>query len=221
MHKWHIYKDMEQASVAAADFLIRKIKKILEEKARCNIVLPGGNTPAQCLKIISESNLPWNKIHWYLGDERCYPVGHKDRNDTMIKKNIWSLIHSPEENNHPIPTELGVEKAAIFYSNEIEKSGGLDIVLLGMGEDGHTASLFPGNKALESRQVAVAVYNSPKAPDERVSLTVEALKSAKYKILLTVGKGKKQAISDVKNGVKLPVNMLGSLDWFVDESAIK
>jgi len=221
MHKWHIYKDMEQASIAAADFLIGKVKKILQTKSRCNIVLTGGNTPAQCLKIVAKSDLSWNKIHWYLGDERCYPLGHEDRNDTMIKKNIWSLINSPEENNHPIPAELGAEEAATLYSNEIEKSGGLDIVLLGMGEDGHTASLFPENKALEKEQIAVAVYNSPKAPDERVSLSLGTLKSSQYKMVLALGEGKRDAIQKIKAGETLPINRLGSLDWFVDEEAVK
>lgn len=221
MHKWHIYKDKNQASIAVADFLIENIKKVLEKKSRCNIVLPGGNTPAQCLKIVSKNNLPWHKIHWYLGDERCYPLGHEDRNDIMIENNFWSLISSPKENNHPIPAELGPEEAAIIYSDEIKKSSGLDIVLLGMGEDGHTASLFPNNEALQSNKIAVAVYNSPKAPDERVSLSIETLKSATYKIILALGNGKKEAIEKIKNGEKLPINCLGSLDWFVDEDAIK
>ena len=134
---------MEQVSKASAGFLVEKIKNVLETKSRCNIALPGGNTPALCLKIVSKSDLPWNKIHWYLGDERCYPVNHEDRNDTMIRKNIWSLINSPEENYHPIPAELGAEAAARKYCDEINKADGLDIALLGMGEDGHTASLFP------------------------------------------------------------------------------
>lgn len=221
MHKWHVYKDAEQASIAVADFLIEKTKNVLQTKARCNIVLPGGNTPAQCLKIIAESDLPWEKIHWYLGDERCYPVAHTDRNDTMIKKNIWSLINAPKENNHSIPAESGAVEAAKIYSNEIEKSGGLDIVLLGMGEDGHTASLFPENEALDSHEIAVAVYNSPKAPDERVSLSINTLTAIKYKIVLALGEGKKHAINDIKKGLKLPINRLGSLHWFVDEAAVK
>jgi len=220
MHKWHVYKNKEHVSSAAAQFLINKIQDVLINKPRCNIVLPGGSTPAQCLKVVAKSDLPWDKIHWYLGDERCYPAGHEDRNDTMIRKNIWEQINSPEKNNHPISTELGPEEAATIYSNEIEESGGLDIVLLGMGEDGHTASLFPGNIALESTQAAVAVYNSPKAPDERVSLSLETLKSSQCKMVLALGEGKNKAIKQIKAGEQLPINRIGSLDWFVDEGAV-
>jgi 6-phosphogluconolactonase len=220
MHKWNVYKDKDQASKAAAGFLIEKAHSVLEDKSRCNIALPGGGTPAQCLKLVAESDLPWNKIHWYLGDERCYPVAHEDRNDTMIQKNIWSLISSPEENNHPIPAELGPEDAAKIYSDEIEKSAGLDIILLGMGEDGHTASLFPNNKALENNQNAIAVYNSPKAPDERVSLSLNTLKASPCKMVLALGEGKRGAIKKIKNGEELPINRIGSLNWFVDEEAV-
>lgn len=220
MHQWHIYKTSQQASTAAATYLESAIRNILKTNSQCNIALPGGNSPVECLKIISTKDLPWEKIHWYLGDERCYPVGHDDRNDTMIREYLWSAITIQEENIHPIPTELGADKAAEIYSAEIEKSKGMDIVMLGMGEDGHTASLFPNNAALENQSPAIPVYESPKPPSDRVSLSINTIRQAKYKLVLTFGASKQQAITQVKNGDLLPINRLGDLDWFIDEAAI-
>ena len=178
MHNWHVFKSFEEASIAAADFLASQIEQCIQKNNVCHVALPGGNTPAACLSYLAVKDLPWNKIHWYLGDERCYPVDHQDRNDVMLFKNLWS--HIPGTVIHTIPAELGAERAAEKYAEEISAIKNLDIVFLGMGEDGHTASLFPGNPALEDGRAVVPVYDSPKAPDSRVSLSVNTLQKPVY-----------------------------------------
>ncbi len=220
MHHWNIYPTTEDTAKATADYLSDLITKILQKQKLCHIALPGGSTPAKCFAHLTKKNLDWKNIHWYLGDERCYPVGHADRNDTMIQQYLWSPVQCPESNRHPIPTELGAEVAAEQYTKVIEQIGTLDIALLGMGEDGHTASLFPENPALMLTQAAIPVHNSPKPPADRVSLSISTLQSAKNKIVLATGTGKQWAIQQIKKDADLPVNCIGELEWFVDNAAI-
>ena len=138
MHEWFVYDDFDTVSKAAADFIAKEITACLGHKEVCHVILPGGNTPALCLRYLSENKLPWDKIHWYLGDERCYPQEHAERNDVMLDKNFWSLLS--KTNIHLMPAQLGAEKAAAHYREEIAAIDCFDIAFLGMGEDGHTAS---------------------------------------------------------------------------------
>lgn len=217
MHKWYVFNDFELASMAAADFLAEKINNCLRQQDICHVILPGGNTPAACLKVLSSKNLEWKNIYWYLGDERCYPKGHAERNDVMLQKNLWSLINPA--NSHPIPAELGALQATKIYQQLIQPIDSFDIAFLGLGEDGHTASLFPDNDALQNTAPVVAVYNSPKAPAERVSLSIATLKKARCRIVLASGSGKADIIKCIKEDYPLPINSLGAINWFIDEAA--
>ncbi len=216
MHNWNVYRSFDLASQAAADFLAQSIQQTIQKKDRCHVVLPGGNTPAQCLAYLAEKKISWQKIFWYVGDERCYPQGHIERNDVMLQKNLWLRIDATQV--YQIPAELGAEQGAEQY-RKIMDAITVDIAFLGLGEDGHTASLFPGNKALNDMRSVVPVYDAPKAPLERVSLSVATLQQAKSKIVLASGAAKANIIARIKEGEKLPVNMLGDINWFIDEAA--
>ncbi len=163
--KLRIYPGSEQVAQAVADYLCLQITACVKQKGLCHVVLPGGSTPARCLEILAEKTLPWKNIYWYPGDERCYPVGHAERNDTMINAKLFSQQKSASKNFFPIPAELGPEQGAENYAALLDATAAMDIVVLGMGEDGHTASLFPGNVALDDQRSAVPVYNAPKAPE--------------------------------------------------------
>jgi 6-phosphogluconolactonase len=219
MHHWHIHPDTDALANAAAAFVAERIQAVLAERDSCHIALPGGSTPAACLRLLAEHDLPWQRIHWYLGDERCVPRGDEQRNDRMIEAVLWSRIAAPEENCHRIRAELGPRDGASDYAELIQQAGKLDIVLLGMGEDGHTASLFPGNTALEHIEAAVPVSDAPKPPPERVSLSIGTLQAASVRVLLTAGASKRAALQQVKAGEPLPVNQLGELEIFCDEAA--
>lgn len=218
MHKWFVYDEFDTASKAAADYLANTIESCLIKKEICHVALPGGNSPALCLNYLAEKKIDWKKIHWYLGDERCCPVDHPDRNDLMLKENLWSKIG--DTNVHVIPAEKGAEKAAELYRDIIDSVGSLDVVLLGMGEDGHTASLFPDNEALDDSRSVVPVYHSPKPPSERVSLSITTLSKAHCRIVLTSGAAKASIIKRIKEDEPLPINSLGSINWFVDETVL-
>ncbi|MCG6937349.1 MAG: 6-phosphogluconolactonase [Gammaproteobacteria bacterium] len=219
MDNFRIYKTPEMVARAAADYLFQKIKACVAEKGSCHVILPGGSTPARCLELLAEKALPWKNIHWYAGDERCYPVGHAERNDTMITAKLLSQHEQASCNFHPIPAELGPELAAENYASLIDATGGVDIAVLGMGEDGHTASLFPGNKALDDQRSVVAVYNAPKAPAERVSIGLTTLRSAAECIVIATGANKAEALASVLNGALLPVGIIEPDVWFIDEAA--
>jgi len=218
MHKWNIFKEFDDASKAAANFIANKIQEFIQKNGICHVALSGGKSPARCLNYLAKQPLAWGKVHWYLADERCYPQGHAERNDRMLKENLWSLI-SPA-NVHVIPAELGAEQAAEIYRKVINKIECIDIAFLGIGEDGHTASLFPGNAALFDIRSVVPVYDSPKPPGNRVSLSMDSLKNTACRIVLAGGEGKEPIISRIKAGESLPINSLGDIDWFIDEAAV-
>lgn len=224
MSEFKIYADAEDVAQAAADYLCQQITNCVAEKGQCHVVLPGGSTPARCLELLADKPLPWESIHWYPGDERCYPVGHAERNDTMIRDKLLSQqpissLTSACENFHPIPVELGPEQGAEKYSALLDATGGMDIVVLGMGEDGHTASLFPGNAALENTQSAVPVYDAPKLPLERISIGLSTLKESGECIVIATGAGKREALKKIKEGEALPVGLVQPDVWFADEAA--
>lgn len=218
MHEWHVYSEFEDASKAAADFLANKIESCIKQKGICHVILPGGNSPKSCLGYLATKPLAWKHVHWYLGDERCYPQEHPDRNDVMLQKNLWSLIS--DTNIHIIPAELGAEEAAALYRNVISSVEYFDIAFLGIGEDGHTASLFPGNEALHDTRSVIPVHHSPKPPSERVSLSVTTLRNAHCRLVLAGGSAKASIIAMIKNGAALPINSLGDIQWYLDEAAV-
>ena len=217
MHQWNVYKTFDEASKAAADFIATQIQSSIEQNNSCRAILPGGNTPAACLSYLAKKSLPWNKVHWYPGDERCVPSGHADRNDVMLEKNLWSDLD--DTHIHIIPAELGAEEAASVYRDMISHINQFDIAFLGLGEDGHTASLFPDNEALDDTRSVVPVYHSPKAPAERVSLSINTLRNALCRIVLVGGQSKAGIIARIKNGEALPINSLGDIHWYLDEAA--
>ena len=218
-HDWQIHPDAAAVAVAAADHLAARILAVLETRQACHVALPGGSTPAACLRLLANKPLPWEHIHWYLGDERCLPIGVADRNDSMIRACLWEPAEVPAENCHPIPAELGPEQAATAYSQIIGPIAPLDIVLLGMGEDGHTASLFPDNPALALSTPAVPVFNAPKPPPDRVSLSLATLQEAGERIVLITGEGKRAAVQAMQRGENLPINRVGALLCLADRAA--
>lgn len=217
MHQWNVYSEFEEASAQVADFIASNIESCIKEKGICHVILPGGNTPVTSLKLLAEKPVEWKKVHWYLGDERCLPQNDPERNDRMLDINLWSKIK--DTHIHRISAELGAELAASHYREEIKNIIYFDIAYLGMGEDGHTASLFPSSKALSDQRSVIPVYHSPKPPSDRVSLSIDTLRKTMIKVVLVAGKSKAEIISRIKSGESLPVNLIGDIHWFIDEAA--
>ncbi|VAW76187.1 6-phosphogluconolactonase, eukaryotic type [hydrothermal vent metagenome] len=223
MHQWNSDDNFDRLSQAAANRIAECIVHALQEREVCHVILPGGATPAKTLALLAEKSLDWHRIHWYPGDERCCQPGLAERNDLMLQKNLWARLPQNSLNNktiHPIPAELGAELAAETYYERIKDITRFDVAFLGMGEDGHTASLFPGNKALLDQRKIVPVFDSPKPPSERVSFSLAVLGLSRCKIVLASGKSKAAVIARIKMGENLPVNCLGDIHWYVDQDAM-
>ncbi len=219
MHHWAISSSLESAAEAAADFIAQQIAASIEARGVCHMIVPGGNTPAGCFAALAKKPLPWDRLHCYPGDERCYPEGHRERNDVMIRQHLLSRLASIHF--HPMPAEQGAEQAALAYCQTIESVDAFDIAFLGMGEDGHTASLFPGNAALQETASVVAVHDSPKPPADRISMGLSTLRRARLRVVLAAGASKAAIMARIRAGEALPVNQVGDIHWFVDEASVE
>ncbi|MDH5501497.1 MAG: 6-phosphogluconolactonase, partial [Gammaproteobacteria bacterium] len=177
----------------------------------------GGETPRYCYQSLRKLPVEWGRVHIYFGDERCLPQSDAQRNDTMAHETLLRHVAIPPGNVHVIHAELGAQLAAKDYIEELKSP--LDLVLLGIGEDGHTASLFPGNPATESTANVVAVFNAPKPPPERISLGMGVLNAAREKLFLVAGAGKRDALQRIAQGEALPAARVTGAEWHIDRAA--
>jgi 6-phosphogluconolactonase len=198
------------AADAAAD-----IAQALRGGAR-SLVLAGGTTPKRCYELLSELDIEWGRVSVLFGDERCVPPLDPESNYRMAKETLLDRV-SPG-NVYRIPAELGPEEGADLYADVVEFVAPLDLVVLGVGEDGHTASLFPGHPALKADGLTVGIHDSPKPPPGRVSLTLEVLRDARRVIILATGAGKADAVARARRG-KVPSGMIPRARWLIDRAA--
>lgn len=213
-----IHDDLESLSIAAARRIAELAAETIAARGVFRIALAGGETPRRCYEQLRQLPLDWARVQIYFGDERCLPVGDAQRNDSMARETLLNRVAIPVANVHSIPAELGAEAAATKYTATLGDKP-LDLVLLGMGEDGHTASLFPGNPATASRDAVVAVFDAPKPPPERVSLGLDTLNAARYKLFLVAGAGKRAALELIEQGEPLPAATIGGAEWYLDRAA--
>lgn len=208
------FKTPLEVAQAVADIVVMSASEAIAERGVFHWVLAGGTTPKRCYELLQDADIDWLKVHVWFGDERCLPVGDHERNDVMADEALLKHVAIPSNQIHRIDAELGATEAAALYAEALSHIACLDLVLLGMGEDGHTASLFPNNPALSEQALAVAVFDSPKPPSNRVSLGYKALKSARRRVIMVTGEGKRDAFERVCAGEDLPVNIADS-EWCV------
>ncbi|MDX8382556.1 MAG: 6-phosphogluconolactonase, partial [Ghiorsea sp.] len=207
------HADADAVALATVEAVIKAAQQAIAERGVFHWVLAGGTTPKQAYILLRDAEIEWAKEHVWFGDERCLPVGDQERNDHMADQALLQHVAIPKEQIHGIAAEMGAEKAAALYHNTLNMYPAMDLVLLGMGEDGHTASLFPNNPALQSENMAVAVFNSPKPPSDRVSMGYTVLNHAKQCIVLVTGEGKRHAWQQIQAGVDLPVARVSNALW--------
>ena len=191
--RWHP-SDSEQAWLAAAlAFVGRAEREALAARGVFHVVLAGGNTPRSVYQALARERHDWPRWQVWFGDERCLPVDHPERNSVMARAALLDHDFARNPAMHPIPGELGARAAAHAYAEELAGVPTFDLVLLGLGEDGHTASLFPGYTAGAEADV-LAVFDAPKPPPERVSLSASRLSRARQVLFLVSGAGKRAAL---------------------------
>jgi 6-phosphogluconolactonase len=236
-----IAADAQALAQAAADRLLRRIR---QAPGRAAICLTGGSGPAQLYRLLAtelwRSRLPWERVHWFMGDDRFVPIDDPLSNMGMARRAFLDVVATPPRDIHPIETGAASPDAAArayeaelkrFYWADLIDPGRplFDLVLMGLGSDGHTASLFPRAAALDERQrLVVGVEKAGLEPFvPRVTLTFPALASTREMLFLVGGADKKKILTRVLSGEDLSDEDLpaarahsnGDLVWLVDRAA--
>ena len=232
-----VFKDINELSQYAANLFIETANQSIEKRGRFLTALSGGSTPMRLYELLGnqfQNKVNWSRVHFFWGDERCVPVDDAGNSYGQTKKVLFDKINIPDENIHRVLSELEPDSAAKEYARTLTAFAEsplawphFDLVLLGMGDDGHTASLFPNSPVdMDSPTLAVTA-NYQGRPANRVTLTPKVLNSSRNIVFLVTGKSKAETLSRVLNGTYLPQELPaqritpedGSLDWLIDEDA--
>jgi 6-phosphogluconolactonase len=226
-----IFKDADQTTTALADWIMALIKKTLEAKDRFTIALSGGETPKKLYQTLAtdayREKINWSRLHIFWGDERFVPFNDDSNNAKMAFDNLLNKINIPSEQIHTIWTDVTPEESAKQYENLLhkyfdEKQTTFDLVLLGMGDDGHTLSLFPGNEVLNDTTSWVSTVAS-KEKGERITLMPSVVNQSSAIAFLVTGEKKAKILQEVLESQEnnYPAQLIqpsnGELYWFVDE----
>jgi len=209
-----VLADAEAVARRAADVLAWRIGDAREQGREVHIALAGGSTPRRAYELLGDMEGSWNHVHLWLGDERCVPDDDPESNARMVLESLFANARAEPPQLHTLPRPEVPEDAAWLYGLEIRACVAdliFDVMLLGMGPDGHTASLFPGHPALNATEApCVAVRDAPKPPPQRVTLTLPVLRRAGHTLLLATGPEKREALAHLVSGDRsLPVALLG------------
>lgn len=230
-----VFETKQNLFEAAAEVFFGTVGDAIAEGGRCTIALAGGSTPKALYSMIAKRadqqedlrRLDWRNVHFFFGDERGVPPDHADSNYGMVLGTLLKHGLVPPRNVHRILAEKGVADAALLYEQEIKKyfdgPPKFHLILLGIGSDGHTASLFPGTAALDVRDHLVTANLVPQMKAERVTLTYPAINAAARVLFMVAGDDKKQAIESLfVRHADLPaahVQPAGDLLWYLDREA--
>lgn len=222
--RWQVFPDGTALADQAAALILESAREAIAARGVFHLVLAGGNTPKNAYERLRKVSAEWSKWQIYFGDERCVPPKSPERNDRMARRVWLDHVKIPAKNIHPIPAENGPEQGAQQYAKSVARVPEFDLVLLGLGEDGHTASLFPGRKeGLEEKDPdAVAVIASPKPPPKRVSLSAARLSRARRVLYLVGGESKRDAVKTWRAQADIPPRHITptlGIDVFVDRAA--
>ena len=231
-----VFPDVNELSLRAAEAVARTVNDAVRSTGRCSLVLSGGNTPRTLYGLLASrfrEQIPWARVHVFWGDERYVPPDDAQSNYRMAKETLLDHVPCPNANVHPMPTHLSAPDAAArdyeatlrsYFSDE---SPAFDLVLLGLGPEGHTASLFPGSPALAEPRRWVLAVTAPADPSSRLTLTFPGLNRAANAYFLVTGSNKARALHDILTGTADPNTCpaagvrlaAGTLIWWVDRDA--
>jgi len=239
----HVFKDAEELSNAVARWIADRISETLSKKDRFTIALSGGSTPQRLHKILAASpykeQIDWSKLHIFWGDERAVPFEDSRNNAKMAYDTLLNFVPVPASQVHVMRTDIPADQSALEYEailhqyfslptdNSLLTTHSFDLVLLGMGDDGHTLSLFPGTEVVHEEKAWVLAFFLKAQDMQRITLTKTIVNRSSAVAFLTTGAGKAHALKEVLQGaynpdlypsqeIKLPA---GELHWFVDEAA--
>jgi len=231
-----IYKTQSELLADLAAYIIKIAHKSIEEHDCFNFVLTGGNSPKALYEMLAttyKDKIDWTKVFFFFGDERNVMPDHESYNGLMAKRAILDPLNIPSEQIFYVDTTLAPEKAAIEYNKAITKyfkgaDLAFDLILLGMGDDAHTASLFPGTTILNNENVEIDSVFVEKLSTYRITFTAPLINKAKNIAFLVFGESKATAVkqvieSDKKNPKLYPAQLIDPIDggvtWFLDNAA--
>ncbi len=235
--KVNIYQTKEEFAAEFTRKFIKLIEDTIQEKGICNILLSGGRTPNFIYKHLVEkynNSVKWSNVHFFWGDERCVPSDYPDSNFGEASKNFLNKISIPLTNVHPIVGESHPYLEADRYSTLIHKHFNVtntipifDLIILGLGTDGHIASLFPDQLDIFNSNRLFEVTSHPDTGQQRITVTGKIINNATNIFFLVSGKDKAEIIKQILNrqeeASKLPVSLiepeLGHVQWFLDKEA--
>ena len=236
--KIKIFKDLQELSVFAAELFVHSAEQAVRARGRFLTALSGGGTPKPLYELLARApyrdQIEWNKVHAFWGDERCVPPDDAGNNYFQAKQALFDYVPLPVENIHRVASELEPEDAANDYARALNTFAEaplswprFDLVLLGMGDDGHIASLFPGSLVDVTSPAIAVTANYQDRPARRVSLTPLVFNAARQVIFLAIGQGKSDTLASVLNGEYrpelLPAQRIrptdGEILWLVDQAA--
>lgn len=226
------YENPEELARAAARAFVEDAGKAIAERGRFAVALAGGSTPKATYEILARDHagdVDWPHVHTFFGDERTVPPDHEDSNYRMARATL--LDHVPVGSVHRVRGELPPEEAAESYERELAEFFGdapptFDLVMLGIGGDGHTASLFPETSALDVTDRTVVANPVPRLQTTRITLTVPVVNATRRALFLVAGEDKAEALEEILHGRADPhdyparlVRPAGTLTWMVDREA--
>jgi 6-phosphogluconolactonase len=226
-----VFEGPQELARAAANTFAAEATQSIREKGRFAVTLAGGSTPNALYELLAAeyvNALDWSRVHAFFGDERCVPPDHEDSNYRMAQEALLSRV--PVGSVHRMHGEMEPREAAALYEKELEDffdgTPVLDLVLLGIGEDGHTASLFPRTPALDVRDRWAVENQVEKLGTVRLTLTIPTINAARTVVFLVAGEGKAEALREILEGDADPrdypakfVRTASGPVWMVDEAA--
>jgi len=232
-----VFRTGEDVASAAAEQFVTLANDAVVDHGLFSVALAGGNTPSRTYELLASDSfrnrIDWSLVHLFFGDERCVPHSHKDSNYRMVHETLISVVQIPLRNVHPIAGEGDPLRTAKAYEDNLRSFFAgrqwprFDLVLLGLGEDGHTASLFPRTSALAEKDAWVVSNWVEKFGSCRITLTAAAINGAANVTFVVVGAEKAPALAAVLSGPhdpeRLPAQLIkpdnGLLRWLVDAAA--
>lgn len=231
-----VVPDAEALAREAAQRFVDLAREAAGSRGRFTVALSGGSTPGRLFRLLAEEpyrvQIPWEEVYLFWADERCVPPEDAGSNYGLVEEALITHVPIPAENVHRVRGELEPGMAARAYDNRLQDffcgpRPRFDLVLLGLGKDGHTASLFPGSPLLEERErlAAPAMATTPDRPAERVTLTLPAINTARQVLFLVAGEAKAEVVQAVIEGPagRYPAQQIqptaGQLTWLLDAEA--
>ncbi len=215
---------VDSYATETAHYIADMINKICKSKDSCSVALAGGQTPKRVYQVIAEESaknyIPWDKVDIFFGDERCVPPNHQDSNYRMAELKLFSKLKTKPRNIFRIAGEKNnFSVAAKEYEKVLPEQ--FDLLLLGIGNDGHTASLFPNADTLHETKMRVMPTKSPLPPFSRITITPPVIKSAKNILVLATGNKKTEVVNNaMKKQLSIdecPATILLNATWLLDE----